>query len=125
SLYFNSQHALNRGTSEVRGQSFFHHRDYSLCLFYRSSLRSPALLSNVIAFLGEAHCGLSRLGSDNRCKGSATTEIAVGRLSIVGLSGSRTDVGPSAHESTLQMSGSDPKRTSGRRLTISRRSMSS
>ena len=54
----------------------------SLCLFYRSTHWSPALLRDVIAFFGEHNCGRSCSGSDNRYKTSAATGCVVAGLSI-------------------------------------------
>jgi hypothetical protein len=64
---------LNPGASDVRAQTFLRYSDSGLCSFYRSTIRSPALLRDGIALHGEYNRGRSRFRSDNRHKTSAAT----------------------------------------------------
>jgi hypothetical protein len=52
-VYFNSRHGLNPRASEVRAETFLQYSDSGLCSFYRSTIRSPALLRDGIALYGE------------------------------------------------------------------------
>jgi hypothetical protein len=66
----------------LKSPTFLRYSDSSLCSFYRSTIRSPALLRDGIALYGEYNRGRNRFRSDNRHKTSAETGFVVRGLSI-------------------------------------------
>jgi DNA-binding transcriptional LysR family regulator len=51
--YISTADGLNPRASEVRAETFLQYSDSGLCSFYRSTIRSPAVLRDGIALYGE------------------------------------------------------------------------